>query len=71
VRIRWGKRSAGGVVKRGHGGWSLGLCREGFDVMYLNPDTGDAASTARWNPLAAYRQVERTAAKQARARGER
>lgn len=62
MTVRWGRRSTGGVVKPGHGGWSLTL---GFPptLSYMDPDTGNAATSVGWNLLRSYRRVLRTFAR--------
>lgn len=55
MTLRWGRRSSGGIVKAGAGGWYLHLLAPP-SLSYLNPDTGDSASRAGWN-LARSRRV--------------
>jgi hypothetical protein len=48
VTLRFGKRSTGGVVKAGHGGWTLNLTAPPM-LGYTNPQTGDGVSVGGWN----------------------
>lgn len=62
MTFRWGKRSTGGIVKPGHGGWSLTL-HFGMQpsVSYVNPETGDGVSVSGWNVIRSYRKAKRIA----------
>lgn len=67
MTIRWGQRSTGGIVKAGHGGWSLTL---GWPpaLGYTNPATGDGATVVGWRLLRARRRIMATRARQAEKR---
>ena len=70
VTIRWGERSAGGVVKAGGGGWYLYLRVPGRpNLMFIDPVTGDAVSSDGWNPRRVYRRVCEMRARNAQRRG--
>lgn len=56
--IRWGRRSAGGPVRAGAGGWYLDL-RLPPVVTYIDPQTGGGISTAGWNVPRAVRRTRR------------
>jgi len=68
VTVRWGRRSTGGVVKEGHGGWYLSVTLGMPWVQYINPETGDAACVTGWNVRAAVRKAKATAEQQRAAR---
>lgn len=61
-----GRRSTGGVVKAGHGGWTLNFWGWKPTLGYTNPQTGDGASRLGWNLLRSYRFIKATATEQAR-----
>lgn len=63
-----GKRSTGGVVKAGHGGWTLNFGGWTPTLGYTNPETGDGVSRWGWNLLRSYRWIKATAADQNRRR---
>lgn len=65
-----GRRSTGGVVKAGHGGWSINFWGGPTPTLgYTNPDTGDGASRWGWNLLRSYRWIKATMAEKNRKRG--
>lgn len=58
MTIRWGRRSSGGVVRRGHGGWYLDLQAPPC-VTYIDPMTGGGISVTSWRVPRAIRRIRR------------
>lgn len=58
MTLRWGTRSAGGVVRAGHGGWTLRIGRPTW-LSYMDPETGNGTTVVGWRLLHATRRIRR------------
>jgi hypothetical protein len=59
VTIRFGRRSTGGAVKRGHGGYYLTPHPLWPGLHYIDPETGDTWVVSGWR--AAWRRFREEA----------